>query len=129
MISRARKLGLGIGSAAGITMYEIGRQRGFPDFPPPFDMNEHAAHIAPGFISGAAIRYGLERTTGVLKQYSLSISIGAVGCAGALFETGLVDHVWYRNTTLSIADAAYTTIAGTIGAVLARNSIGASEDT
>jgi hypothetical protein len=114
-----RKLPLVIGVALSGLAYEIGERRNFPDWPTPFDMNEHARHLAPGLGLGFTITYLLSKIE-VSRNKALSAGIGATALVGSVFETGVFDGI-YRNTTHSIPDAGWTIVAGILGACCVRD--------
>jgi hypothetical protein len=110
---------LAVSVAIGVGIHELGERRAFPDdWPSPLDMNEHASHLAPGVLLGVGIAYTASRLGNSYRR-ARGIGIGVTATIGALFETGFIDG-FYRNTTHSPADAAWTAFAGVVGAYCLR---------
>lgn len=106
--------------ALSAVAYEIGRERRFPDWPVPLDMNEHASHPGPGVVIGYGCRL-LSDKIRYLKQMPMLAPIIGSTIAGTLFEFE-GDHFWYRHNTLSLVDVAYTTLGGVIGGLCVRSA-------
>jgi hypothetical protein len=106
--------------ALSAVAYEVGRERKFPDWPVPFDLNEHASHPGPGIIIGYTCRTFADKVRH-LKQIPMIAPVIGSTLAGTLFEFE-GDHFWYRHNTFSLVDMAYTTLGGVIGGLCVRNA-------
>lgn len=102
-------------------MYVKGQSQTLPNFPPPYDVNEHASHIGAGAALGYAGRFLAEKIKWA-ENKSFAISVMASTAIGFLFETD-ADILWYRNTTHDIKDAIFTSVASVIGAACVKNAI------
>ena len=121
MYASTRKAPLAVATALSMYAYELGDQRKFPEWPAPFDANQHAAHLIAGVTIGYSSRMLLNGYE-ITKNHSLPGALGITALAGTLFETPLSDLVWYRNTTHSTADILYTVIGGVAGALCVKRS-------
>lgn len=118
---RIHRLPLAVSTAVSCIAFGVGERRGFYDWHRPFDMNEHALHLAPGLGIGFLATY-LASKIEVSRKRALNTGIGVAALAGFIFETGVFDGI-YRDTTHSFYDAAWTALAGTVGAYCVREDI------
>lgn len=100
------RLALGVYTALGGLSYWLSTKHAFPDFQPPFDMNEHGKHIIGGEIIGYPSAMVLA-TSSFFKKHSKVFSFLACSTVACWFETRY-NTAWYRNTTLDPVDAIYT---------------------
>lgn len=119
--ARTRKVPLALVAGGSAVLYVKGQAHALPNFPSPWDVNEHASHIGAGAALGYAGRFIAEKIRWA-ENKAFALSVMASTAIGFLFETD-ADVLWYRNTTHDIKDAIYTAAASLIGAACVKNAV------